>query len=70
MSMTITIVDLALHAAAECQGCRSEGRPKVEPASGEHDATFFHQRDVGSQYLECKAAVIWKLIVKLEASAK
>ena len=58
---TVTIVDLALHAASICHNCRSLGRPIDE----EHGDSFRHKGTQGVT-VTCKADQIWSLIRYLE----
>lgn len=61
--MTLTIVDLTLHAATICHQCRSSGRPNDE-SSQEQGDVFVHRP--GSGYENCRADQIWVLIRKME----
>lgn len=67
MLKSITVVDLALHAASTCAVCRTHGRPADE-SDQEHGDVFTHKshRFNNGKPEPCGADQIWALIRKLE----
>lgn len=62
----LTIVDLALHAAAKCKACAAYGRP-VHECTMENGDTFHHGGPSGPvRFSNCEAGQIWELIIKME----
>lgn len=62
--MTISLVDVILHAASRCHICRTYGRP-IDETDQEHGDLFFHKLPPGKSE-RCRAEQIWALIRDLE----
>ncbi len=67
MKKTLGIADLALAAAADCQRCRSWGRPKIE-STHDHGETVEHF--LLGKYHPCDSRQLWLLIDKMEKEGK
>lgn len=62
---SLTIADLALHAASICHLCRQGTRP-IDQSDQDHGDLFYHRPTVTAN--RCKAEAIWVLIRRLEAA--